>query len=70
MTFIMAAAVQAQTADKQIDKLIKDPKTKENAAKADVYIAGNPIMTDSMQAATNQPAKKHKKKNRKCNKHS
>jgi len=36
---LLSFSLQAQTVDKQIKKLAKDPKTSENAAKADVYIA-------------------------------
>ena len=35
---LTAFAVNAQTIPEKIEKLAKDPKTAENAAKADVYI--------------------------------
>jgi anaerobic C4-dicarboxylate transporter len=36
---LVSCSLHAQTVDKQIKKLAKDPKTSENAAKADVYTA-------------------------------
>jgi hypothetical protein len=35
---LFSCSLQAQTTDAHIKKLAKDPKTSENAAKADVYI--------------------------------
>lgn len=37
----------AQTIEEKIDKHAKDPKTKEKAAKADVYIVDQKVISDS-----------------------
>ena len=55
----------AQTVKEKIEQSIKDPKAKENAAKADVYIQDKTKLTDSAtirkeEAVTNQ--KKRAKK--------
>ena len=52
----------SQTVKENIDRQMKDPKTAENAAKADVYIQKK---NDSISVQTNQPVllgKKNKKK--------
>ena len=52
----------SQTVKENIDRQMKDPKTAENAAKADVYIQKK---NDSLSMQTNQPVlsgKKNKKK--------
>lgn len=58
----------AQEISKNIDKAAKDPKRAENAAKADVYVAGKKyVVPDSLknqQLVTNQK----KKKNKSCKK--
>jgi hypothetical protein len=43
-----SVSVQAQTIREKIDQQAKDPKTKENAAKADVYIVNKKAITDSV----------------------
>ncbi len=42
----------AQTKEHAIEKALKDPKREENAAKADVYIQGKKIISDSAQLQT------------------
>ena len=49
----------AQTIREKIDKQAKDPKTKENAAKADVYIVDQKVIADSN--ATSCKARKERK---------
>lgn len=60
----------AQSVRENLDKLAKDPKTAENAAKADVYIhKKNRTISDStQQAAQKQPATTRKKKTKNCHK--
>jgi len=62
---IMGTAANAQTIEKNLDKLAKDPKTAERAARADVYIVGKSISNDSAVQQKNEPAVKSKKQ-RKC----
>ena len=61
----------SQTVKENIDKQMKDPKTAENAAKADVYIQKKNADSISMQK-TNQPILSGKKNKRKkhCSKNS
>ena len=63
------SAAEAQSIERNIEKLAKDPKTAENAAKADVYILGHKISNDSSEQQKSELATKAKKKNRKCKKH-
>ncbi|MFN2458185.1 MAG: hypothetical protein ABR502_08300 [Chitinophagaceae bacterium] len=55
----------AQTIRDNIDKLAKDPKTMENAAKADVHIINKKIIHDSTQQAAQTGSSVKKKKQRK-----
>ena len=58
----------SQTVKENIDKQMKDPKTAENAAKADVYIQKKNANSISMQK-TNQPVSGKKNKRKKhCSK--
>ena len=64
-----AMATHAQTTKDKLEKVKADPKTKERAAKADVYIAKqSAVIADSSSTKTNAPAnaptnsKKKKKK--------
>lgn len=66
---LLSCSLQAQTVDKEIKKLSKDPKTSENAARADVYIAKKDLQIyDTTTIASNngkkekQSAKKRKSK--------
>lgn len=43
-----SSSAQAQTIREKIIQQSKDPKTKENAAKADVYIVNKKAVTDSI----------------------
>jgi hypothetical protein len=54
----------SQTTKDNIEKLSKDPKTAENAAKADVYILNNrKLICDTIaKQPSNPPASKHIKK--------
>lgn len=57
-------AASAQKTQDKIDKVAKDPKTAENAAKADVYIQKkNRTIMDTAQSSTQKvPATTRKKK--------
>jgi len=58
----LSMASFAQSAKEKIDKVAKDPMTKENAAKADVRLHDKKIIADSSSiTATQNPAKKKKK---------
>jgi hypothetical protein len=67
--FIMAFSANAQSIEKNLDKLAKDPKQQKNAAKADVYVLGHRIMNDSLQNNAQPAATKIKKKKAACKKH-
>ena len=61
----------AQTVNENIDKRAKDPKTAENAAKADVYILRNKTTIDSLEAVkptSSTERKKAKKAKKGCRK--
>ena len=65
--FFGAMASHAQTTKDQLQKVKADPKTKERAAKADVYIAKqNNVITDTAAvkatSANNSVGNKKKKK--------
>jgi hypothetical protein len=63
----------SQTVQQKIDKKVKDPKTAENAARADVFISKNKSIFDSTttaKAKTNNTASVKKKRNKTCNKKS
>ena len=60
---LLSFASFSQTVKENIDKQMKDPKTAENAAKADVYIQKK---NDSISTQkTNQPVLSGKKKKKK-----
>ena len=65
---MVGTSAEAQSIDNKLEKLAKDPKTAENAARADVFILGHKISPDSLHQNKEQ-ATKAKKKNRKCKKH-
>ena len=65
---LAATTAEAQSIEKALDKMAKDPKTAENAARADVYIMGHKISNDSAQHQKSQPAVKTKKKKERCRK--
>lgn len=60
----------AQKIQDKIDKAARDPKTAENAAKADVYIhkKNRSIMDSTQQAAQKTSAVTKKKKSKRCSK--
>ncbi len=63
----------SQTVSENIEKAAKDPKTKENAAKADVYVADKKIISNNNrhpkdQALVTSKKKKEKASKRRCNK--
>lgn len=63
-------SASAQKVDDKIDKVARDPKTAENAAKADVYIhKKSRTIMDTTQSTAQQPATSKKKKSKRCNKH-
>lgn len=66
---VAGSAAEAQTIDKNLEQLAKDPKMAENAARADVYILGHKISRDSSQQQKQETVARVKKKNRKCKKH-
>ncbi len=60
-----------QTVQEKIDKAAKDPKTEENAAKADVYLHRHNIGADTLKTTKPQPAAPaNKKKKKACKKSS
>jgi hypothetical protein len=61
---VFSSYSNAQTIGEKIDKHAKDPKTKENAAKADVYIVEQKVIADS--SATSCEARKEARKERKA----
>jgi hypothetical protein len=68
LTIIMGLSASAfsQSVKQNIDKAAKNPTTKENAAKADVYIHKKKTISDSTLAGKKQPLSavdKKKKKN-------
>lgn len=69
-SLFIAGSSFGQKAPEGIDQRVKDPKTAENAAKADVYIIRNNKNIDSLQQNTAAPAerKKTKKEKRGCRK--
>ncbi len=58
----------SQTVSETIEKAAKDPKAKENAAKADVYVADKTIISSDRQAPKDQALVTSKKKKEKANK--
>lgn len=60
----------AQSVQEKIEKQSKDPKTAENAAKADVFISKNKSIFDSTTNATGTKSSKAStgKKKKKCSK--
>lgn len=68
-SLLAGPAAKAQSIEKNVEKLAKDPKTAENAAKADVYILGHRIHNNGAPQQKETTAAKVKKKNRKCKKH-
>ena len=68
----IATASFSQTIKENIQKQAKDPKTAENAAKADVIIINKKTVTDStavkQQAATSNQTKSTAKRKKKCRK--
>jgi hypothetical protein len=73
LTIIMGLSATAfsQAAKQHIDKAAKNPATKENAAKADVYIHKKKVISDSTLEETKQPlSSADKKKKKKCTHHS
>ena len=63
----LAVFTRAQSIHQNLEQLAKDPKTKENAAKADVYLHRHTIMNDSLQPpTTNAAAAVHQKKKQKA----
>lgn len=64
----------SQTVSENIEKAAKDPKTKENAAKADVYVADKKIISNDSRHPKDQvlvitsKKKKEKASKRRCNK--
>lgn len=60
----------AQKVQDKLDKVIKDPKTAENAAKADVYIhkKNRTIMDSAQQTPQKTSATTRKNKAKRCNK--
>lgn len=71
LTFISMTSF-GQSVREQIDKAAKDPKTAENAAKADVWLHRYNIGADSIQTAkTAQPLSTiNKQKKKRCKKSS
>jgi hypothetical protein len=62
---------EAQSVQEKIDKQAKDPKTAENAAKADVYVSKNRAIfdsTSSVASSATSEVKKERKKKRSCGK--
>lgn len=57
----LSTSGSAQTINENIDKRIKDPKTAENAAKADVYIIRKNSTVDSVQKNNASPQTERKK---------
>jgi hypothetical protein len=62
---LFSLSLLAQSAEKKIDKAIKDPKRDENAAKADVYIQNKKIISDSTQLQNGIKSEAVTKKKRK-----
>ncbi len=62
---VLYMSSMAQTIRDNLDRLAKDPNTKEMAAKADVYIINKKIIHDSTQQAAQAGSSVKKKKQRK-----
>ncbi len=58
----------SQTVSENIEKAAKDPKAKENAAKADVYVADKKIVSNDNQSQKDQALAISKKKKEKARK--
>ncbi len=64
----------SQTVSENIEKAAKDPKKKESAAKADVYVADKKIISNDSRLPTDEALvitskkKKEKGSKRRCNK--
>jgi biopolymer transport protein ExbD len=72
VAFSVGLTSQAQSMQEKLDKQAKDPKTAENAAKADVYVSKDKSIfdsTSSVQAAEKRVSKKARK-NKTCRKKS
>jgi len=52
---LITTSLFSQTVKQKIDKQIKDPKTAENSAKADVYIQKKMIRDSGLVKKNNQP---------------
>jgi hypothetical protein len=62
-------AASAQIPQDKINQAAKDPKTEENAAKADVFIHEKKRIIDSARQSTqNTPATTKKKRSKRCHK--
>lgn len=63
-TFVLTSSALSQTVKDNLDKLYADPKTAENAAKADVRLHNKKLIADTTTTKTGEGiAPKKKKKN-------
>ncbi len=64
---VLSLSTMAQTIRENIDKLAKDPKTMENAAKADVYIVNKDRkISNNTQQSNKSAAVEARRKKKNC----